>query len=386
MRRSEHLQPDESICIICEGEKTEPYFFEELIAWMEREQLYRNYQYQIYPIPVRHDDSDNDNGGRKIQKRKLENPHCSNESVIQRGPMPECWVDSGIAQLKNFTEVWIAFDKDNHPRHQEAFEKVLQVRRSNNKLNLAFSSRCFETFLLQFFEYNTIPFLKSECDEKKNGKTRYFNCCLDNAVLGKACDGDKCINGYARKHGYWKNSKNGQSFSFINNLWQGIFNSHRLKWNSLATVNPMEEVYKRNPYPDTYRLVLRLLGCHSLEHGDFFCHKIGNGQYHYLQRKGNTVIFKNESKVRMTIPQSRISIMKVIPDGKPLIDLECQVTDDIAEIEVMPNEEYLLVLNDLLVSDNYYLKILWNEDYYFCAMEEGISNDFDMSNFDLSTC
>ena len=59
MRLSEHLQPDESICIICEGEKTEPYFFEELIAWMEREQLYRNYQYQIYPIPVRHDDSDN---------------------------------------------------------------------------------------------------------------------------------------------------------------------------------------------------------------------------------------------------------------------------------------------------------------------------------------
>ena len=276
--------------------------------------------------------------------------------------------------------------EDSIKQYEEAFEKVLQVRRSNNKLNLAFSSRCFETFLLQFFEYNTIPFLKSECDEKKNGKTRYFNCCLDNAVLGKACDGDKCINGYARKHGYWKNSKNGQSFSFINNLWQGIFNSHRLKWNSLATVNPMEEVYKRNPYLDTYRLVLRLLGCHSLEHGDIFCHKIGNGQYHYLQRKGNTVIFKNESKVRMTIPQSRISIMKVIPDGKPLIDLECQVTDDIAEIEVMPNEEYLLVLNDLLVSDNYYLKILWNEDYYFCAMEEGISNDFDMSNFDLSTC
>ena len=72
MRQSEHLQPEDSICIICEGEKTEPYFFEELIAWMEREHIVRDYQYQIFPIPVKQSETDSDNGGRKKNKRQLE--------------------------------------------------------------------------------------------------------------------------------------------------------------------------------------------------------------------------------------------------------------------------------------------------------------------------
>lgn len=387
MRQSEHLQPDESICIICEGEKTEPFFFEDLIAWMERENMVLDYQYRIYPIPVKQAGTDSDNGGRKRNKRHLEElPEISNESVMQRGPMPECWVDSGIAQLANYSEVWVVFDKDDHPCHKEAFDKVRQKRREKRHINLAFSSRCFETYLLQHFEYNTLSFQKSECNEKRNGSTRYFNCCTNKAETGKACDGDKCINGYARKHGYWQNSKNGQSFSVIRNLWHGIFNSHRLKWNSLATFAPSTEVYERNPYLDTYRLTLRLMGYHSLEHGDSLFHKVGNGQFHTLQRKGNTLTFKNDSILSMSVPEGAISIMKVLTDGKPLMDVEKQVKCNLEEIKIAAGEQYTIAIDYLLQSDDQYLKIHWYDDIYFCAKEDGIKEDFDMTLFNLSTC
>lgn len=387
MRQSEHLQLDESICIICEGEKTEPYFFEDLIAWMEREHIYRDYQYRIYPVPVKHNDVDSDNSGRKTKKRLLEDiPDNPNESVLLRGPMPECWVDSGIAQLDNFSEVWVVFDKDDHPHHKEAFDKIRQKRGANKKLNLAFSSRCFETYLLQHFEYSTQTFQKSECDEKRNGSTRYFNCCMDNAVVGKACDGDKCINGYARKHGYWQNSKNGQAFSVIRNIWFGIFNSHHLKWHSLATIDPSTEVYERNPYLDTYRLTLRLMGFHSLEHGDSLFHKVGNGQFQILQRKGNNLIFKNDSILCMSVPKGTIFVMKTLTDGKPLFDVEWQVKCNLEEIRIAKGEQYTMVIDELLTSDDQYLKIHWYDDIYFCAKEDGIKEDFDMTLFNLSTC
>ena len=387
MRKSEHRQPDYSICIICEGEKTEPYFFSDLIAWMEREHIVCDYQCQIYPIPVKQSEADNDSGGRKRKKRQLEDmPEKTNESVMQRGPMPECWVDSGIAQLDNYSEVWVVFDKDEHPHHKEAFDKVRQKRREKRNLNLAFSSRCFETYLLQHFEYNTNSFQKSECDEKNKGNTRYFNCCLENAIIGKACNGDKCINGYARKHGYWQNSKNDQTFSVVRNLWFGIFNSHRLKWNSIATISPTIDVYERNPYLDTYRLTLRLMGYHSLEHGDSLFHKVGNGQFWILHRKGDTLTFKNDSVLSMSIPKGTISIMKVLSDGKPLVDVEKQINCKLEEIIIAAGDQYSISIDELLTSDDQYLKINWYHDIYFCAKEYGIKDDFDMTLFKLSTC
>lgn len=241
-------------------------------------------------------------------------------------------------------------------------------------------------YLLQHFEYNTRAFLKSECDEKRNGKTRYFNCGLQSAVPDKACNGDRCINGYARSQGYWQNSKNGQTFSLVRNLWYGIFNSHRLKWYSLATL-PMEtEVYQRNPYLDSYRLTLRLLGYHSLEHGDTFYQKVGSGQFHLLKREGNTITFKNESQIKMKISAGSLSVMKAITESRPHINVEWQIKDNSEEKEIQPNHDFSIKLDELLIHDDYYLKICWNSNIYFCAKEDGISNDFDMSKFNLSSC
>ena len=201
-----------------------------------------------------------------------------------------------------------------------------------------------------------------------------------------ACNGDRCINGYARKHGYWQNSKSGQTFSFVRNLWYGIFNSHRLKWHSLATLPIGIEVYDRNPYLDSYRLTLRLMGYHALEHGDAIYHKVGNGHFHILKRNGNTITFKNESQLNMKIPAGSISILKAFTESRPQINVEWQIKDNLEEVEVKPDSEYALSLENLLQHDDYYLKISWNDNIYFCAREDGISNGFDMSKFSLSTC
>ena len=256
----------------------------------------------------------------------------------------------------------------------------------DGRKDIAFSSRCFEMYLLQHFEYNTQAFLKSECDGKVNGKTRYYNCGLDNAEPGKACCGNRCINGYARIHGYWQNSKSGQAFSVVRNLWYGIFNSHRLKWHSLATLHVDTEVYERNPYLDSYRLTLRLMGYRSLEHGDSFYHKVGNGEFYLLKRDGNTITFKNESRLMMKIPASSISILKAFTGSRPQINVEWQIKDILEEIEVKPDSEYSFSLADLLHHDDYYLKISWYDNIFFCAIEDGINSDFDMSKFNLSTC
>ena len=78
--------------------------------------------------------------------------------------------------------------------------------------------------------------------------------------------------------------------------------------------------------------------------------------------------------------------MKAYIEGSPQINVEMQIKDNQEEVEVKPNSEYSIPLATLLQHDDYYLKISWNGNIYFCAREDGISNDFDMSLFDLSSC
>jgi hypothetical protein len=54
--------------------------------------------------------------------------------------------------------VWAVFDKDGYTLHAQAF---CQARA--NDINIAFSSICFEYWILLHFEYTTRPF--ANCDE-----------------------------------------------------------------------------------------------------------------------------------------------------------------------------------------------------------------------------
>jgi len=58
----------------------------------------------------------------------------------------------------NGDELWVVFDKDGYTKHAEAFD----CARANN-IKIAFSSICFEYWILLHYEYTTQPF--SCCDE-----------------------------------------------------------------------------------------------------------------------------------------------------------------------------------------------------------------------------
>lgn len=56
-----------------------------------------------------------------------------------------------------YDELWAVFDKDKHTHHKEAFEKA-QQKVNNKKVQIGFSSRSFEHWLILHFERNNTPF------------------------------------------------------------------------------------------------------------------------------------------------------------------------------------------------------------------------------------
>jgi hypothetical protein len=107
--------------IVCEGEKTEPYYFKQLIE---------QYNFRGKPVDVRVIDT------RKNTPKELVNKA---ESLIEI----------------NEDEAWAVFDKNGYTKHNEAFDKA------GKKVNIAFSSISFEFWILLHFEYTTRPFEKA---------------------------------------------------------------------------------------------------------------------------------------------------------------------------------------------------------------------------------
>ena len=304
-RRSNSLPLRYSICIVSEGEKTENNFFNKLYKIEKSRNPDLPYTMQTVPPPVDDDDSDKDNVGRNSGMLDLKGSADTVVDEYKGVPLPMKWVKMGIALSGTFNEVWIAFDKDGHPAAKDAFEEFLKARAKDKRLNLVFSSRCFEYYMLQHFEYLYHGFEKSECNEKvsrgKGNKTKtvYLGCCTDQAKQG-ACDGDirntenpPCINGYARKRGYWLESKNDMAFDVVHNIYAGIVNSHNIKWTSLSSEDVTKPVYERNPYLNTYRLTARLMMLGVLEQGDKASIDKGFSYSYDMERVGNTIVFKN---------------------------------------------------------------------------------------------
>ena len=65
--------------------------------------------------------------------------------------------------MKVYDEVWVFFDKDGHPKAKEAFEMARITEIDGKKINIAFSSRCFEYYLLLHFERKHPEFHNPVC-------------------------------------------------------------------------------------------------------------------------------------------------------------------------------------------------------------------------------
>lgn len=158
------------------------------------------------------------------------------------------------------------------------------------KVNITFSSRSFEYYLLLHFEYLYYPFEETECGERIKGNKHRFECGT-NKNPNKDCDGKICINGYARKQGYWKETKSSVStFPLVaDKLVKGLINASRLRAESDAKTN--EPMYNRNPYTNVDLLVGRLIGKETISY---------DNTYHYLEHGADWSVKFNEEGLLLT--------------------------------------------------------------------------------------
>ncbi len=158
-----------------------------------------------------------------------------------------------------YEELWAVFDKDGHTHHKEAYEKA-QVEVNGKKVNIGFTSRSFEHWLLLHFVKNKDEFLITECKDEKDNE---IGC---DKTLG--CQGTKCLCGYIRFNTVltdYSKSKNPEDFHkmmqiLLVNLPNAFNNAEWLRneINNDANLNTLP-CYDLNPYTDVDFLIKRLI-------------------------------------------------------------------------------------------------------------------------------
>jgi hypothetical protein len=122
---------------------------------------------------------------------------------------------------------WIVYDKDGYTLHSETFD----MAKSNN-INIAFSSICFEYWILLHFEYTTKPFEKCDDVVKYLIQRKYLN--------------------------YSKSSLT--TFDEVKqNLDNAIKNAKQIREHQIAGNPPRTPIYEFNPYTNMDELLEEIL-------------------------------------------------------------------------------------------------------------------------------
>lgn len=235
--------PPLSVFIACEGSNTEPLYFEKLNEIMEDDEDYP-YAITVYP-----------------DKEVDDNPKTDAIGLI----------NVAIERKQDFDELWVVFDKDGYTMHKKAFELA-----EANKINIAFSSISFETWVLLHFERNHNPFAKSA-----------------NIINEKLHNNDTYLIDYA-KSGYYN------VYPKIQHKTKTAFENASWLRNWLFTKNDPYTVYELNPYTDIDFLVKKL----KLDHFIYEYRELGQR----LIFEGVEIIFSdvnNEYIVKITNSTNR---------------------------------------------------------------------------------
>lgn len=367
MRTTDTKHAHHSMLLICEGTHTEPNFLELMLEDF-REAGIIDFATTIKPKPTisLHDDDAYLKRGRMARKKRSINKTSKEQHDVEStnlfpGEQPLNWVRGGIDSLNVYDEVWVFFDKDGHPKAKEAFELARVSEVDGKKINIAFSSRCFEYYLLLHFEPIYKAFEKSECNGKdyskgkKKSKTVSYYCMTDRAVEGKACNGDVCINGYARLKGYWQDSKgNFSTYTFVKDkIWIGIYHAHLIRWQSNMLHN--NEYYERNPYVDVDKFVCRLMGYSTIDLDESLVVTDGNRNYR-VTRKFNTLTLTLLNNKILILPQGCITVHAYKTGNHRVIDVHATLTED--------KPIFSIDLEDIITSNEYCIVSILSKKYY----------------------
>ena len=133
-RKTDRKKMNPRFYVFCEGEKTEPNYFNALI----KDKGFQNKLIDVEVIDIE------ENTARELVDQ------ASRADI-----------------LPDKDQVWVVFDKDGYTKHNEVFAKA-----KSKKVNIAFSSISFEIWVLLHFAYTTRQFHKS-VDVIKQLKSRH---------------------------------------------------------------------------------------------------------------------------------------------------------------------------------------------------------------------
>lgn len=144
-RRAARRSPYDMVLIVCEGEKTEPNYFQALI-----------------------NDLQLNTANIKILKNTA-------------GSAPRTIVDFALEEYRKekvYDRVYCVFDKDRHPSYAEALDVIRRTKRVKGHTVIATTSvPCFELWLLLHFAYTTKQFdtgTGSICEKVISELKKYF--------------------------------------------------------------------------------------------------------------------------------------------------------------------------------------------------------------------
>lgn len=275
-----------SILIVCEGTKTEPDYFAYIATNITYSKGLWDYieicDNKTIPkdIPI---SAPTELGKRK--KRHFTNPN--KRKIGEQNVLKELYKylygeEEGVEEYENikavplryvaqaqlieeeqqmYEELWAVFDKDEHSHHREAYERA-EKEVNGKKVQIGFTSRSFEHWLLLHFEKNKTQFSSSEC---KDGKKNPIGC---NSAQG--CMGKICLAGYIRTKTPLKDYQKSNSKEDQKIMMELLLQPKYLKkafenaiWlrNEIQNDNALKEkkYYELNPYTDVDILVKKLI-------------------------------------------------------------------------------------------------------------------------------
>lgn len=251
---------NDSLVIVCEGTETEAPYFMELCKLNDNWRVVPE-ESEVVTKEAKHKRNavcrtlrDGDLSVYSGPEYYVGLPEVDNSTYQEYRKEPLRWVRAAhlFQERFGFFEAWAVFDLDQGRENGLIDARNYILDKEN--LHIAFSAYSIEEWFLLHFERNPKAFEKSECRDAHHNKV---NCGHDECVSSLNCHGDECLGGRLREGkfipSYTKKdgsklvaiTKDRRHIAYVNAAWS----------RSLST----EEVYKRNPYTDVDRLIMRLL-------------------------------------------------------------------------------------------------------------------------------
>lgn len=222
-RQSRKIKAKPVLFIACEGTSTERDYFN---SWAQSPEAKDNFSaINVYPV------------NKKANNKT--NPHQL--------------VDLAVDSLQNglATVAWAVFDRDGHTMMPETFNKALK-----NNVNIGFSARSFENWVLLHYEKSSFPFLATQC-KSLAGKDKQ---CGTQPQIG--CLGPACLCGHIRRKTFIPNYSKKNDYDLFSDIYPSteiaMVNASWQRW-KCKPKNAIP-IYDINPYSDVDKLIKFIQG------------------------------------------------------------------------------------------------------------------------------